>query len=95
MLARRRGRYSLFVVRRNDDAYHRLSGQILSIFVEFCSDESSVKAPYPRGKGEVCKTFMHRFDSDRRLVILTLSTRHAKMFKQTQQDHRHLTRCAG
>ena len=25
------------------------------------------KAPYPRGKGEVCKTFMHRFESGRRL----------------------------
>ncbi len=25
-------------------------------------------APYPRGKGEVCKTFMHRFDSGRRLT---------------------------
>ena len=24
-------------------------------------------APYPSGKGEVCKTFMHQFDSDRRL----------------------------
>src|SRR5205823_915999 len=24
-------------------------------------------APYPSGKGEVCKTFMHRFESDRRL----------------------------
>ena len=24
-------------------------------------------APYPSGKGEVCKTFMNRFDSDRRL----------------------------
>ena len=26
-------------------------------------------APYPSGKGEVCKTFMHRFESDRRLLI--------------------------
>ena len=25
-------------------------------------------APYPSGKGEVCKTFMHRFESDRRLL---------------------------
>src|SRR5690606_27666426 len=24
--------------------------------------------PYPSGKGEVCKTFMHRFESDRHLV---------------------------
>ena len=24
-------------------------------------------APYPSGKGEVCKTFMHRFESGRRL----------------------------
>ena len=24
-------------------------------------------APYPSGKGEVCKTFMHQFESDRRL----------------------------
>ncbi len=27
-----------------------------------------IMAPYPRGKGEVCKTFMHRFDSGRRLT---------------------------
>ena len=26
-------------------------------------------APYPSGKGEVCKTFMHRFESDRRLFF--------------------------
>jgi hypothetical protein len=26
-------------------------------------------APYPSGKGEVCKTFMHRFESDRRLLL--------------------------
>ncbi|GMO16697.1 MAG: signal peptidase I [Treponemataceae bacterium] len=26
-------------------------------------------APYPSGKGEVCKTFMHQFDSDRRLKM--------------------------
>ncbi len=25
-------------------------------------------APYPSGKGEVCKTFMQQFDSARRLV---------------------------
>src|SRR5438552_18860528 len=25
-------------------------------------------SPYPSGKGEVCKTFMHRFESDRRLL---------------------------
>ena len=29
------------------------------------------QAPYPRGKGEVCKTFMHRFDSGRRLYLHT------------------------
>ncbi len=28
------------------------------------------KARYPSGKGEVCKTFMRRFDSDPRLQIL-------------------------
>jgi hypothetical protein len=27
-------------------------------------------APYPSGKGEVCKTFMHQFESDRRLEKL-------------------------
>ena len=32
-------------------------------------------APYPRGKGEVCKTFMHRFDSGRRLEIGPLQKR--------------------
>ena len=26
-------------------------------------------APYPSGKGVVCKTIMHQFDSDRRLVL--------------------------
>ena len=29
-----------------------------------------VKARYPSGKGEVCKTFMRRFDSDPRLQSL-------------------------
>jgi hypothetical protein len=29
-----------------------------------------IKARYPSGKGEVCKTFMRRFDSDPRLQIL-------------------------
>src|SRR5262245_3851859 len=29
---------------------------------------SSSMAPYPSGKGEVCKTFMHRFESDRRFL---------------------------
>ena len=33
------------------------------------------KAPYPSGKGEVCKTFMHRFESDRRLSIDSLWVR--------------------
>ena len=28
-----------------------------------------VRARYPSGKGEVCKTFMRRFDSDPRLQI--------------------------
>ena len=27
----------------------------------------SIRARYPSGKGEVCKTFMRRFDSDPRL----------------------------
>src|SRR5580704_3484341 len=31
-----------------------------------------VRARYPSGKGEVCKTFMRRFDSDPRLQPLTL-----------------------
>ena len=31
----------------------------------------STKARYPSGKGEVCKTFMRRFDSDPRLQILS------------------------
>src|SRR5262249_52124063 len=37
-----------------------------------------VEARYPSGKGEVCKTFMRRFDSDPRLqpfVLLNHSTR--------------------
>ncbi len=29
------------------------------------------KARYPSGKGEVCKTFMRRFDSDPRLHLQT------------------------
>ena len=29
-------------------------------------------APYPSGKGVVCKTIMHQFDSDRRLLIFFL-----------------------
>ena len=31
--------------------------------------ELTRKAPYPSGKGEVCKTFMQRFESARRLQI--------------------------
>ena len=38
---------------------------VLSVMVE-------KKAPYPSGKGEVCKTFMHQFDSDRRLIAKSL-----------------------
>src|SRR5262249_22207560 len=32
-----------------------------------------VMAPYPSGKGEVCKTFMQRFESVRRLLLIPLS----------------------
>ena len=32
--------------------------------------QSDEMARYPSGKGEVCKTFMRRFDSDPRLQIL-------------------------
>ncbi len=33
--------------------------------------ECNTGARYPSGKGEVCKTFMRRFDPDPRLQILT------------------------
>ena len=33
-------------------------------------------APYPSGKGEVCKTFMHRFESDRRLSSRIMRSDH-------------------
>jgi hypothetical protein len=36
----------------------------------------SVWARYPSGKGEVCKTFMRRFDSDPRLQIFSISDPH-------------------
>ena len=39
--------------------FHARPGDARAFFPEM--------APYPRGKGEVCKTFMHRFDSGRRL----------------------------
>ena len=29
----------------------------------------ALSAPCPSGKGEVCKTFIHQFDSDRRLLF--------------------------
>ena len=32
-------------------------------------EQSQVQARYPSGKGEVCKTFMRRFDSDPRLQL--------------------------
>jgi hypothetical protein len=35
-------------------------------------------ARYPSGKGEVCKTFMRRFDSDPRLHLFQSLTFHAK-----------------
>ena len=38
---------------------------ITSVIMSLCL------APYPSGKGEVCKTFMHRFESDRRLLVDT------------------------
>ena len=31
---------------------------------------ATLSAPCPSGKGEVCKTFIHQFDSDRRLLSL-------------------------
>ena len=31
------------------------------------------RARYPSGKGEVCKTFMRRFDSDPRLQALSIA----------------------
>ena len=34
------------------------------------SDNIAQAAPYPSGKGVVCKTIMHQFDSDRRLEFL-------------------------
>ena len=36
--------------------------------VSIQSRDSLISAPYPSGKGEVCKTFMRRFDSARRLT---------------------------
>ena len=35
--------------------------------MERCTQDSPAKARYPSGKGEVCKTFMRRFDPDPRL----------------------------
>jgi hypothetical protein len=32
------------------------------------------KARYPSGKGEVCKTFMRRFDPDPRLQLFPINT---------------------
>ncbi len=32
-----------------------------------------IRARYPSGKGEVCKTFMRRFDSDPRLQVFSWS----------------------
>ena len=43
-------------------------------------------ARYPSGKGEVCKTFMRRFDSDPRLHLFTSSA--------NREDHSRLTGCA-
>jgi hypothetical protein len=40
--------------------------------------EKFAKARYPSGKGEVCKTFMRRFDPDPRLHIYQRNTRHIK-----------------
>ena len=44
-------------------------------------------ARYPSGKGEVCKTFMRRFDSDPRLQILSLLNPHKqRVFLLVTQD---------
>ena len=37
-------------------------------------------ASYPSGKGLVCKTIMHRFDSDRRLCKMDASSTGASFF---------------
>src|SRR5437868_7464031 len=44
---------------------------------------SPAEARYPSGKGEVCKTFMRRFDPDPRLHILQS---HSKSKEKSQQS---------
>src|SRR5580704_7466448 len=42
------------------------------------------RARYPSGKGEVCKTFMRRFDSDPRLQIFQP---HKRASRRVLEDH--------
>jgi hypothetical protein len=52
--------------------------------MNYLSDD--LTAPYPSGKGEVCKTFMQRFESARRLypaqVVELVDTRDLKSLGQ-------------
>ena len=41
--------------------------------------ESPPEARYPSGKGEVCKTFMRRFDPDPRLQIYIVETKEVEL----------------
>jgi hypothetical protein len=46
-------------------------------------------ARYPSGKGEVCKTFMRRFDSDPRLQLYFLLSSHRVIRKQDVANPAH------
>ena len=45
----------------------RWRGSYFILRGELSPEEPAFTATYPSGKGEVCKTFMHRFESGRRL----------------------------
>ena len=72
-LTQRRKGFPLEIVAYAHKAGRRLSiAELLRLDINpyFCYLlQALFMAPYPSGKGEVCKTFMHRFEPGRRLYV--------------------------
>src|SRR5438105_11349535 len=60
----------------------------------FCSKANlNIRARYPSGKGEVCKTFIREFDSHPRLQPL-IPSKLIKIHNLSRCDFRYLSDCA-
>jgi hypothetical protein len=52
-----------------------------SLFIRVCALQAQARgARYPSGKGEVCKTFMRRFDPDPRLQLYLVENKQQARF---------------